>query len=143
MTLGIHYPSDHDRPCIVLVSEDVHIRDAEHGLPAGILRRARSPGLCERGTEATAEAAPELPWPGYTLQRKVTPTYFLHFGILGGLRGLLRGGEEHSQVVLSRSGPSILCCLDSVEPGPPTPPWLCTGASRIAPHDAQGSCAGD
>ena len=43
-----------------MISEDVDIRDAEHGISPVLLRRSRVPVICEWRPEAAAEAAPQL-----------------------------------------------------------------------------------
>lgn len=58
---------------LLTISEDVHVRDAEHGVSPVLLRRSRVPALCERGPEAAAEAAPELRWPRCPIQCKEAP----------------------------------------------------------------------
>ncbi|XP_032280325.1 transmembrane protein 231 isoform X2 [Phoca vitulina] len=50
------------------VLEDVHIRDAEHGVSPVLLCCSRVPVVCERGPEAAAEAAPKLRWPRCPIQ---------------------------------------------------------------------------
>lgn len=57
----------------LMISEDVHVRDAEHGVSAVLLRSSRLAAVCERGPEAAAEAAAKLRWPGREIQRKEAP----------------------------------------------------------------------
>lgn len=56
-----------------MISEDVHVRDAEHGVSAVLLRGSRLAAVCARGPEAAAEAAPKLRRPGREIQRKEAP----------------------------------------------------------------------
>lgn len=53
-----------------MISEDVDIRDAEHGVSPILLRCSRVPVICEWRPEAAAEAAPKLQWPRRSIQRK-------------------------------------------------------------------------
>ena len=55
---------------LVMISEDVDIRDAEHGVSPVLLCCARVAAVCERRPEAAAEASPELRWPRRSVQRK-------------------------------------------------------------------------
>uniref|UniRef100_A0A8C0SCP3 Transmembrane protein 231 n=1 Tax=Canis lupus familiaris TaxID=9615 RepID=A0A8C0SCP3_CANLF len=52
------------------VLEDVHVRDAEHGVSPIVLRCARVPVICEWRAEAAAEAASEQWRPRCPIQRK-------------------------------------------------------------------------
>ena len=53
-----------------MISEDVDIRDAEHGISPILLRCSGVPVICERRPEAAAEAAPQLRWPRRPVQRR-------------------------------------------------------------------------
>lgn len=53
-----------------MISEDVDIRDAEHGVSPILLRYSWVPVICERRPEASAEAAPKLQWPRCSVQCK-------------------------------------------------------------------------
>ena len=53
-----------------MISEDVYIRDAEHGISPILLRSSRVPAVCEWRPAAAAEAAPKLQWPRCSIQRK-------------------------------------------------------------------------
>lgn len=53
-----------------MISEDVNIRDAEHGVSPILLRCSRVPVICEWRPEAAAEAAPKLQWPRCSIQCK-------------------------------------------------------------------------
>lgn len=55
---------------LLMISEDVDIGDAEHGVSPVLLCCSGVPVICEWRPEAAAEAAPKLLWPGYSLQRK-------------------------------------------------------------------------
>ena len=55
-----------------MISEDVDIRDAEHGVFPILLRCSGVPIICERRPEVAAEAAPKLWWPRCSVQRKDT-----------------------------------------------------------------------
>lgn len=55
---------------LVLLSEDVDVCDAEHGVSPVLLCRSWVPVICEWRPEAAAEAAAKLWWPRCPIQRE-------------------------------------------------------------------------
>ena len=67
------FGSDQKGSSLLLISEDVDLCDAEHGVSPGLLRGSGVPVICERRPEAAAEAASKLPRPRRAIQRKEAP----------------------------------------------------------------------